>query len=357
MTRPDGNARRKTGARRHALPTGGRLVGALGAAALAVVVGLPAQAGDNTYEMLRDAGAAIARELIQPIAACVARQDTGHDVFHGCLDWHSAVHGTWALIAYARMTGDTRHEPLVARSLSPGRVARERALLRAEPEFEMPYGRAWFLRLAREHETAYGDGALRPMAEDVLASLMAYYGRRPPAPRTGSYRSDSWALINMLDYAAWSHNAAALQAIRGWVQAHFVTYDGACDYGLEAGHFMAVCTNWAWLVSKVLDRERFDGWAAAFFARPGLPRPVTWPVNWHHHGLNFSRAWGLWGLYAASGQPARKQAYLDAYVAHVRATYEKPSRWRGSYEGVAHWVPQFGMLALQPLLAVERSRP
>ena len=81
----------------------------------------------------------------------------------------------------------------------------------------------------------------------------------------------------------------------------------------------------------------------------GLPRPVTQPVNWHHHGLNFSRAWGLWGLHAASGSAKAKDAYLAAYVAHVRESYENPELWRGSYQGVGHWVPQFGMFALQPL--------
>jgi len=29
-----------------------------------------------------------------------------------------------------------------------------------------------------------------------------------------------------------------------------------------------------------------------------------------------------------------------------------PSWWRGDYRAVSHWVPQFGMFALQRLLAV-----
>ena len=191
-------------ARRRPLRTRGRLLaalGALGAAALAGGAGAQAQ---EPYATLRTDGAAIARELAETIARCVARRDTGHAAFRGCIDWHSAVHGTWALVAYARATGDTRHEALVARILSPAGVARERALVSAEPGFEMPYGRAWFLRLAREHEDAHGNGVLRPMAEEVLASLMAYYGQRAPSPRRGSYDSDAWALINMLEYAEWS---------------------------------------------------------------------------------------------------------------------------------------------------------
>ena len=41
-------------------------------------------------------------------AAYVARRDTEHPAFHGCVDWHSACHGVWALLAYQRATGDAR---------------------------------------------------------------------------------------------------------------------------------------------------------------------------------------------------------------------------------------------------------
>jgi hypothetical protein len=298
----------------------------------------------------------IARALVAPIQAGVARRDTDHAAFHGCIDWHSAVHGVWALTAYARMTGDTICGALLEATLRPEKLAAERALLAARPGFEMPYGRAWFLRLAREHALYKGDSAAQPalqaMAGEVLASMLAYYGgQRRPDPRRGSYSSDSWALINMLDYALWSGHAAAGAAIRRLVEAHFVDHGGGCDWALEDGHFMAVATNWAWLVSKVLPHENFEAWRQEFFAAAPLPQPVTRPVNWHHHGLNFSRAWGLWALAAVTGDA--KEAYLRAYAAHFRATYDTPALWRGSYQGVAHWVPQFGMLALQPLFEVD----
>jgi Protein of unknown function (DUF2891) len=299
--------------------------------------------------------AQMAAALAATVRQCVVRKDTRHAAFHGCIDWHSAAHGVWALTAYARMTGDKQDETLLAETLRPAKIATERDLLRSQPGFEMPYGRAWFLRLAIE-QAASGNDALRPMADDVLASMLGAYGRRRPDPRRGSYESDSWALINMHDYAAATSNAAALEQLRDLVKAHFVPDAAGCDYALEAGHFMAVCTNWAWLVAKVLEPGELKDWSARFFARAGMPTPVIQPVNWHHHGLNFSRAWGLWGLYATSVGSADGQKYLDAYVAHVRQTYERPQLWRGSYEGVGHWVPQFGMLALQPLFEVEHGR-
>jgi hypothetical protein len=302
--------------------------------------------------------AEIARALVEPVRASVARKDTGHAAFHGCIDWHSAVHGVWALTAYGRMTGDTSCDGLLAETLQPAKLAQERELLAARPDFEMPYGRAWLLRLAREQALHTGDAertdALQSLAGEALASMLAWYGaQRRPDPRRGSYGSDSWALINMLDYAAWTGNTAAETAIRGLVEAHFLDHGGGCDWALENGHFMAVATNWAWLVSKVLPGPDFNLWQQAFFAAAGLPRPVLWPLGWHHHGLNFSRAWGLWALGAASGPGEAREACFAAYAAHVRATYDTPALWRGSYRGVGHWVPQFGLLALQPLFEGE----
>jgi hypothetical protein len=293
----------------------------------------------------------IARDLAETIAGTIVRDDTGHAAFHGCIDWHSAVHATWALTAYGRMTGDRQHAGLLARILTPAKVAVEHRLMREQPNFEMPYGRAWFLRLAGEHARVASGALLKPMADDVLASMLAYYSTRKPNPRRGSYESDAWALLNMHAYAMQSGKVAAEGRIRDWVQAHFVRHGGTCDYALETGHFMAVCTNWAWLVSRILPQTELDRWAEAFFAGPCLPNPVTNPVNWHHHGLNFSRAWGLWALSTATGSETARRAYREAYAAHFMATYGTPALWRGNYQGVTHWVPQFGMLALQPLFA------
>jgi hypothetical protein len=232
----------------------------------------------------------------------------------------------------------------------------------------MPYGRAWLLRLAREHGLyrrgaqggVAGDGPLQAMAGEALASMLAWYGaQRRPDPRRGGYASDSWALINMLDYAVWSGDTAAEAAIRGLVEAHFLDHRGGCGWALETGHFMAVATSWAWLVSLVLPRQDFARWQRELFSGSGpgldLPQPVAAPVNWHHHGLNFSRAWGLWALGAASAPGEAREAWCAAWAAHFRATYDTPSLWRGSYQGVGHWVPQFGMLALQPLFEVESA--
>src|SRR5262245_46467040 len=101
----------------------------------------------------------------------IARRDTGHDIFHGCIDWHSAVHGHWALLRIARVLGMRELGERVSARFEPGQVAREARLLDQRREYELPYGRAWFLRLASEHARWGGGDGLRAMANAMAVSL------------------------------------------------------------------------------------------------------------------------------------------------------------------------------------------
>jgi len=287
----------------------------------------------------------IAEDLSKAVRNCVVRSDTDHVAFHGCVDWHSSVHGVWALIAYMHATGDKQYEPIVASILTPSNIEAERELLSSRPNFEMPYGRAWFLRLAIEYRHYYGTPALKSMADEVLESLIDYFRHCGIDVRSLEYSSASWALSNMYDYAQSEGNDAALGIIKDWINKNFARENASCDPAEERGTFMAVCTNWAWLASRVMPREQLAPWLDTLFARDRMPAPVSSPLNWHHYGLNFSRAWGLWEIYSATGEPK----YADVYVAHFRQGYDDPQKWRGSYLGVGHWVPQFGMFALQGL--------
>jgi hypothetical protein len=290
-------------------------------------------------------------EIVEALAAqvrqCVARSDTDHDVFHGCIDWHSAAHGFWALTAAARVAGRDDLGAYVRDRLTPAGIAREQALLARRPGFEMPYGRAWFLRLAIEFERAFADARLAAMADDAAASLKRWFEERPADPDALSYDSAAWALINLRAWGRHRGDAALVAFVDAIVQTRFVPFEAACDATRDERRrsFMAGCTNRAWLVSEVLPRAEFIAWLARFLPDPQALAPVTAPANPHLYGLDFSRAWGLWRLFRKSGDVR----YLDLYVAHVSIAYEHPQWWRGSYEAVGHWVAQFGMFAAMPL--------
>ncbi len=312
----------------------------------------PSVAQGEPLAALDAARAAIATDLARQIADCSRRRDTGHAAFRGCVDWHSAVHGVWALIAFQRATGDGRHAALVSSILAPEALDKEREELRRSPRFEMPYGRAWFLRLAIDHRKLTGRDDLAPFADEVAASLREHYRRHAPDRYSGAYASDSWALINLLDYARHRRFGELEAEIAGRVRRYFVEVDPACGHHRERGEFMAVCTNWAALVSRVLERDAYRAWLERFISANGVPMPLVRPATDHEFGLNFSRAWGLWDMYRASDRPD----LAAAYAAHVERGLTPATNWRGDYMAVGHWVAQFAMFALQPLFGQDAGR-
>jgi hypothetical protein len=295
---------------------------------------------------------AIAADLARQIAMCSARKDTDYPAFTGCVDWHSAVHGIWALIAYEKATGDHQYAPLVSSILKEPAIQQERDDLRRTPAFEMPYGRAWFLRLAMEQNASTGSSELLDMGDEVAFSIRDYYRRTKIDVFSGAYDSASWALINLFDYAKYRNLVDLQTEVAGWIGKYFVSRDPRCPSGQDNGEFMAICTNWAALVSRVLDRDAYSQWLDKFIEINGLPTPVLNPTTAHHFGLNFSRAWGLWDMYDKSG----RTDVLDAYVAHFNHGFQPSSNWQGSYYDVGHWVAQFGMFALQPLFGPKAGR-
>jgi len=287
----------------------------------------------------------IALNFSQIVADSVSRKDTNHPAFHGCIDWHSSVHGIWSLIAYMRATKDPRYNLLVKRILDSEKIEEERKYLKTHHSFEMPYGRAWFLRLAIEHRHYYQSDSLRLFGDQVAESMMTYFKNSPPIPHSRSYQSSSWALINLLDYGFDTRNIQIVDFVSKLIRDYFVNSKGSCLDTESDPCFMAVCTNVAWLISKELTRDDFLEWLKA--RRDSILRlqPIKEPRSAHEFGKNFSRAWGLWEIYSKTGEIE----FAKSYATHFSASYSKESHWKGEYRIVGHWVPQFGMFALQPL--------
>lgn len=290
--------------------------------------------------------------LAVPIAECVSRRDTHHPLFAGCVDWHSSVHANWALFSLSRAMPDVEVSDDVRLVFENSLMSREMRHLGSHSNFEMPYGRAWFLRLAIEHMKEGSSSAVKPHADPILISLMSYLKAHGIDLYSSNYNSSTWAVSNALDYAAAAGLTTERKELVKQVTQQTDLWNVQCSYDSELGHFMAICTNIALLASRMLTAGEFRRWAEHYLEEIGLPTPVTNPRNCHHFGLNFSRAWGLWELYSATG----RLAFADSYSAHIFETMKDPANWRGSYTCVGHWVGQFGVFALQPLFGTEAGR-
>jgi hypothetical protein len=284
-------------------------------------------------------------------ADCARRHDTGHPVFHGCVDWHSAVHALWALTAFQRLTGNTRHAALVDALLAPDALAREAAHLARNPRFEMPYGRAWFLRLAAERRRLHGDDRLLHLETLVANSLVDHHRATPPSPFARDYDSAAWALLGLLEHARSAGRADVAGFVVASVREHFTGDATApllrCRLQAETSGFLSPCLTWAWLVAEALPAAEFRAWFARWDPGLRMLAPLHEFADAHAHGLNYSRAFGMPRIAAASGD----RTWLGLWARHVDAGFAPAARWRGDYAAVGHWVAQFGMLAIVPALA------
>jgi len=278
-------------------------------------------------------------------AYCAARDDTTHPVFRGCVDWHSSAHAHYALTAHRALTGEAAYESFVDASLDRAGLAAELRDLRADPAFEAPYGRAWFLRLYLARKASGGDDRLAPLATEIARSMEAMYRATPADPNARDYRSATFAMINLLAYARAEKDARLEAFVTAEARTRWMASDARCDLDAEPRGFLSSCLSWAWLVSEVATKAEFAGWYARW--NPGIETlaPLVLPqrANAHLYGKNFSRAWGLAALHAATGD-AR---YRDLYCAHLNAGYAQWEATKDDYMAVGHWVAQFGMLALE----------
>jgi hypothetical protein len=294
--------------------------------------------------------------LSEPILACVDAHDTQHPAFHGCIDWHSAVHATWALHALHRITGEAAYLAAANAVLDPVGLAGELEDIGNDnlPFVELMYGRAWFLLLARERELALGErpGAtdLRPHAELVADQLDDYLSGLSPAQlenfiAADDYFNASWALLNLHRWATHTGDSARAEWIELLVTE--VVMPSACpliDELAFTDDFFPPCLHRAMLVLSVLPAAQTQAWLAAELPTPDEFElsPLCEPSPAHVAGLNFSRAWGLWSLWQASGDTH----YRDLYVEHVWTHVAQPAYWAEDYWAHTHWIAQFGVHAI-----------
>lgn len=312
------------------------------------------EASDARWQAFLDQREAWLYALSEPILDCVDNQDTDHPAFHGCIDWHSSVHATWALHALYRITGEPAYLAAADAVLDPEGVAGELEDLSQNdlPFVEVLYGRAWFLLLARERELATEGRAmeLRPHAElaaDQLEDFIAGLSQSGLASQAvaDDYFNLSWALINLHRWAVHVGDAARVE----WVEmlASEVLMPADCPLVDAVGFaedFFPPCLHRAHGVLEILPPAQTEAWLAD--ALPGPDEfplmPLCEPAPAHVAGLNFSRAWGLWSLWTHSQDPR----YRDLYVEHVWRHMAQPDYWAEDYWAHSHWIAQFGVQAI-----------
>jgi hypothetical protein len=285
--------------------------------------------------------------------------------FHGCFDWHSAVHAHWLLARLARFFPDAPFaapaRAALGRSLTAENIAAEVRYLSGpgRASFERPYGLAWLLKLAAELRS-WGDpaarewaDALRPLEVEAAKRLREWLPKLRYPIRIGEHGQTAFAFGLVWDWARVAGDVEMRALLQDRIRAFYLA-DKRCPIAYEPSgeDFLSPCLAEADLLRRMLPPPRFATWLKSFL--PGIPRRASgaWlpvgvvtdrsdPKLAHIDGLNLSRAWMLEGI--AAGLPASDRRFL-ALRAAARAHREAalPAVTGEHYEG-GHWLGTFAV--------------
>jgi hypothetical protein len=224
------------------------------------------------------------------------------------------------------------------------RVAGEFSYLEANPAFEMPYGRAWFLLLMKTYEELSGDFRYRERVGAVAGGIQKHLIEVGTAPRQGEYQNSSWALIQLHGWASHAGDVDLEKWVVSQVRESFLlpVADLSRDRGAE-GEFFSLWALQAHLLFSVLGADELKKWLGAQEIGEKDLSVVEEHNSVHHLAINASRAWGIQAAYHATGEDRWQQAFDE----HVEASLSLHHDWEGHRHAYAHWVPQFTLYALR----------
>ena len=288
--------------------------------------------------------------LAEVVEQGMKQKDTTHPAFCGCIDWHSSVHGTYALLAASRLTGNSRWAEVVESVLTAERLVGELdCLQREELKHELPYGYAWFLKLAQEREQCNGQSDLLPLAIEIAKRLELWIFSLSDEEvlhhvLRREYGNLSWALLNLWEWSEWKRDSALSQKLSAFAKERLVKFDKQLplSYDERTDEFFAALLQRTRTILAILEPEESQVWLASNYEKKVSLNPLKTAPRPHSGGLNFSRSWGFWSLF----QVTRDERYRALYQDHIVTHLKSPQYWRDDYKKYSHWVPQFGIYAI-----------
>jgi hypothetical protein len=286
-----------------------------------------------------------------------------YPAFHGCYDWHSAVHGHWSLVKLLKTFPGLKKAEIIRqtlkRNLSKENILKELEYFQNDQHkhFERTYGWAWLLKLAEELHTWEDDSSalmlkqnLLPLSNHIAEMYLDFLPKLKYPVRVGEHNNTAFGLCFAFDYAVNTKNDSLSQLIISKAKEFYIE-DSNCPIKWEPGgyDFLSPCLEEIDLMRRVLPKDIFYQWVKDFL--PGLknqtinllPGEVTDRTDGklvHLDGLNFSRAWVLYGL-------AKQYPDFDFLIrtANEHINYSLPNLVDDSYEG-GHWLGTFAIYAL-----------
>ena len=285
-----------------------------------------------------------------------------HPAFYGCFDWHSSVHGHWLMIRLLKEFPELKNNSAIRKKLNQQltkeNILQEVAFFKTKfnESFERTYGWAWILKLQQELITWEDEDAkkwtknLTPLAEMVTEKYIEFLPKLHYPIRTGEHINTAFGLTLAYDYSIITKNIELQKSIsKRAKEFYFQDKNSPLNYEPSGYDFLSPSIEEADLMRRILPKSEFILWFEKF-----LPEMTKQNFKWevgivsdrtdgkmvHLDGLNFSRAWCLYGI----GHYDKRYKHL-LKIADQHLAYSLPSIVDGDYMG-EHWLATFAVNAM-----------
>ncbi len=292
----------------------------------------------------------------------IAEPNVLHPAFYGCFDWHSSVHGHWSLVKLLKEFPDLKRAEEIKikllQNISQENIIAELEYFHGEhnKSYERTYGWAWLLKLAEELHTWDDSLArtlesdLQPLTDLIVERYIEFLPKLLYPIRVGEHANTAFGLAFAWDYAETVSHDVLKTAIESRA-IDFYLNDTNCPLNWEPSgfDFLSPCLAEIDLMRRVLSRTEFKDWLISF-SPDIISGDFTLAVGEvsdrldgklvHLDGLNFSRAWVLYGL---ANQYTEFQHLIS--IANEHINYSFPNLVGDGYEG-GHWLGSFALYAV-----------
>lgn len=285
-----------------------------------------------------------------------------HPAFYGCFDWHSSVHGHWSLVSllkqFPKLKNAEEIKRKLAENISKENIINEVAYFKEKynTSFERTYGWAWLLKLAEELHTWDDplartlESNLQPLTDLIVEGYLTFLPKLYYPIRVGEHTNTAFGLTFAYDYAKTVGNTP-LEMLIIQRAKDFYSTDTNCPLTWEPSgfDFLSPCLEEADIMRRILPKEEFKTWLKTFLPQLSDKNFTleTGKVSdrkdgklVHLDGVNFSRAWCLYGI----ANTFEEYKHL-AGIANAHIAYSLPSIVDDNYEGT-HWLGSFAIYAL-----------
>ena len=205
--------------------------------------------------------------------------------FYGCWDWHSAVHGHWAMVKILKDFPELSERDIILnkleKNLSKENLSKELEFFKQDfaKGFERTYGWAWLMKLYSELLTWDNTNAkiwasnMKPLVDLLSNRTIDFLDKLSTPLRPGTHANTAFSFSLMIEYALVAKDDILINKIKEFSIKNFYN-DINCPINYEPSgtDFLSPCLAEASLMSSILEKKDFNIWFKKFI--PSLKNPI-----------------------------------------------------------------------------------